>query len=181
MKKLILIRHAKSAHSLLDSDDRRRPLNERGLRNAPRMGVELKSRGYAPDLMVTSPALRAMTTAELIAGAMGYSPENIVHDESAYTFSAENLLETVRGLPSADDTVLLVGHNPACHEFVSRMCDIRIGKYVTCGTSVIAYTADSWSRVYWGDGRLECYLRPRDLAELNEALHEPNSQASAHS
>ena len=84
MKKLYLARHAKSSWKNPDLDDYDRPLNKRGIRDAPFIGKKLKEKNILPDLIISSPAIRAITTAKELAAQMGYPEENIILDENIY-------------------------------------------------------------------------------------------------
>ena len=121
MKTLFLVRHAKSSRDDPSLPDRDRPLDERGERDAPRMGRRLAERDVKPDLLVSSPALRALTTAQLIADELGYKRKDIVVDDRLYASSPDGLLAVVRALDKRHDCVMLVGHNPEFSELAGRM------------------------------------------------------------
>jgi phosphohistidine phosphatase len=112
MKRLTLVRHAKSSWknaALADSD---RPLSGRGKQDAPRMGAFLASQGIVPDIILASPARRARKTAQLLAAAIPAAAGRILLDPALYEASAEALLERVRALDETWQHVMLVGHNP---------------------------------------------------------------------
>ncbi|WP_290433789.1 SixA phosphatase family protein [Aeromonas caviae] len=94
---LILVRHGKSSWEDASLSDRARPLAARGLRDAPLMGARLAHLGVKPDLILSSPACRALTNARLLAGELGYSPDRIVIDEGLYESDAGTLLGVVGG------------------------------------------------------------------------------------
>ena len=98
MKTLFLVRHAKSSRDDLSLSDRDRPLDDRGKQDAPMMGKRLAKRDVKPDLLVSSPALRALTTAQLIAGELGYKRKDIVVDDRLYASSPDDLLAVIRAL-----------------------------------------------------------------------------------
>ena len=93
MKTLFLIRHAKSSRDDPGLADKERPLNDRGRRDAPMMGKRLAKRGVKPDMILSSPAVRALTTAEMIAGELDYKRTNIVVDDRLYAVEADDLLD----------------------------------------------------------------------------------------
>jgi phosphohistidine phosphatase len=93
MKKLYLVRHAKSSWEDSSLDDIDRPLNGRGKNNAPEMGERLKKQGILPDLLISSPAKRAMSTAKKIAERVGYSKKEILIDENLYPNNSLILLK----------------------------------------------------------------------------------------
>jgi phosphohistidine phosphatase len=112
MKTLFLVRHAKSNRDDPSLPDRDRPLDDRGRQDAPKMGKRLAKRDVKPDLLLTSPALRALTTAQLIAEEIDYKRKDIVVDDRLYASSAEDLLAVIRALDKKLNRVMLFGHNP---------------------------------------------------------------------
>lgn len=145
MKTLILVRHAKSSWKDRSLADRDRPLNKRGKRDAPEMGRRLAARGGAPDLVVSSPAVRALTTARVIAEALGYPVSEIVEDERAYMASAEGLLDVIHGLDDGFDRVFLFGHNPGFTELVNHLSEEEIENVPTCGVVEFRVAAERWA------------------------------------
>ncbi len=106
---LVLIRHGKSDWNT-HADDFNRPLNKRGLRDAPRMAEELKKRGFTPDRIVTSPALRALTTARLMADVFGV--DEVEELSQLYLASADEIVNTVHLRMKENQTLFLFAHNP---------------------------------------------------------------------
>ena len=121
MKTLFLVRHAKSSRDDPSLPDRERPLDDRGKRDAPQMGQRLARRHVKPDLLVSSPALRALTTAHLIADEIGYRRKDIVVDDRLYASSRDGLLTVVRALDNRLDRVMLVGHNPEFSDLAQQL------------------------------------------------------------
>lgn len=145
MKTLILVRHAKSSWRDDSLADRDRPLNRRGERDAPEMGRRLAARGGPPDLIVSSPATRALTTARIIAEAVGYPVDGIREDERLYLASPPELLEAIRGLDDRHDRVFLFGHNPGLTELVNELSEPAIDNVPTCGVVELRLAADRWA------------------------------------
>jgi len=112
MKTLFLVRHAKSSRDDPSLPDRDRPLDDRGKQDAPKMGKRLAKRDVKPDLLLSSPALRALTTAQLIAEEIGYKRKSIVVDDRLYASSADDLLAVIHALDKKLNRVMLFGHNP---------------------------------------------------------------------
>lgn len=146
MKTLILIRHAKSSRDDVSLADKERPLNSRGKRDAPRMGERLAKRGVKPDLILSSPAVRALATAELIAEKLDYQRTNIVVKDGVYAGEADELLALIRSLGDTLDCVVLIGHNPElttlAHNFSSEITHLP-----TCAVAEFAFAAKSWSHI----------------------------------
>ena len=112
MRLLSVVRHAKSDWNDPTLSDAERPLNARGQRDAPAMGQRLAAEECRPDLMVSSPATRAMQTATLLATELGYPPEAIVQVDVIYEASLGTLQSVVESLPDNATHVMLIGHNP---------------------------------------------------------------------
>ena len=115
MKKLYLVRHAKSSWKDPSLDDIDRPLNKRGKRDAPFMGKLLRKEGVKPDLIITSPAKRAFFTAKTIANEIDYSKKDIVKSNLVYLTSTNELLEVINDISQEVKTAMLFGHNHPPH------------------------------------------------------------------
>jgi phosphohistidine phosphatase len=161
MRTLTLIRHAKSSWKDGSLSDFDRPLNKRGEHNAPMMGRLLKSLGTQFDLMVSSPALRALTTARLIAAELGHPGESLLSDPRIYEAGIEDLLEVVHSLPDDRENVALVGHNPGLTMFCNHLSGENIENLPTCAVAGIAFELDSWEAIDRDSGRLVRYEYPR--------------------
>ncbi len=157
MKTLFLVRHAKSSWSDAGLSDRDRPLNDRGERDVHQMGKRLAARGVKPDRVVSSPAVRALATAKVIAGALDVGRKDIVVDERVYEASVDDLLGVIRELGGHPRCVVLVGHNPGMTELAQRFSR-EIGTLPTCAVAEFTFDAQAWSEI----GALE----PRDVAFL---------------
>ncbi len=146
MKTLFLVRHAKSSRDDPTLADRERPLADRGLRDAPRMGHRLAKRGAKPDAIVSSPALRAMATARLFAKELGFDRDRIVVEARLYATSADELLAVVRALDDRLGSVMLFGHNPELTDFAQRL-STTIANLPTCAVAEFGFDTASWSAV----------------------------------
>ncbi len=170
MRHLTLIRHAKSSHDSLTLPDRLRPLNARGLRDAPLVGRHLKlAHGFRPDLMVSSPANRAITTARAIAGEIGYDPDRIRLEERIYEAPVEFLLAVVQGLPDSAAHACLTGHNPGTELFTQLLCGSRaVSGVVTCAVIMLELNIAKWSQATSGGAKLQHFLTPALLGLTKE-------------
>jgi phosphohistidine phosphatase len=121
MKTLFLIRHAKSSWDDTALPDKDRPLSDRGRRDAPKMGKRLAKRDVKPDLILSSPARRALTTAEIIAKKLDYKRKNIVVADRLYSGAVHDLLNVVQKLGDKLQRVMLFGHNPELTELAHRL------------------------------------------------------------
>ncbi len=146
MKNLFLVRHAKSARDDPTLADRDRPLNARGLADAPAMGKRLAKHVPEGALLASSPALRALTTAQLFADELGHARESIVIDERVYASSADTLLALIRALDDEHDCVMLFGHNPEFSELAGRLAGKAI-EMPTCAVARFRFDVPSWAAV----------------------------------
>lgn len=164
MKKLVIVRHAKSSwddESLPDFD---RPLNNRGERDAPRMAKRLKEKRVFPDIMLSSPANRALTTCRVMADVLQFSVNKIQTDKRLYHASAQEILDVLRQLPDrADDeeVVMLFGHNPGLTEFVNLLLDESIDNIPTCGVVGCIVPLDTWKDLHWRCGTIDYFDFPK--------------------
>ena len=146
MKTLYLVRHAKSNKDDPSVPDRDRPLADRGRKEAPEMGRRLAKRQVKPDLLVSSRALRALTTAQLVADEIGCRRNDIVADDRLYESSVEGLLGVVRALDKKVDCVMLFGHNPEFTELAHRLSS-DIVDMPTCAVAEFRFDTTKWSDV----------------------------------
>ena len=145
MKRLLILRHAKSSWADTSQDDWQRPLNERGRRDAPRVGEWLRERSVMPDIIITSDAVRARTTAQAVAEAAGYSRE-IVTAPSLYHAKPEDVLNVLNDVHDEMHTVLIVGHNPGLEDLVLQLTRLHYG-LATAALVELAVPIDSWSEL----------------------------------
>ncbi len=162
MKSLILQRHAKSSWDHPDLNDFDRPLNQRGLRDALEMGKRMGRKGERPDLYVSSPANRAITTARIIGKELKYPLEKIVLNQAIYMAGVRTLLTIVNTLDDDNNTVILFGHNPGFTEFAEYLSDERFGNVPTSGQVKITFEAESWALISAGLGIVEWFDFPKN-------------------
>ena len=163
MRTLYIIRHAKSNWEDPGKADFERGLNDRGKRDAPRMGKRLKERDIHPDLILSSPAKRAFSTAKRIAKVLNYHEKNIKADHQLYHASEDTLLSVINTINDKHDTVLLFGHNPGLTDFVNTIMEteVNIDNIPTCGVVAIGFRVDSWKDISWAMGKLLFYDYPK--------------------
>jgi phosphohistidine phosphatase len=159
MKTLLVLRHAKSSWENSEISDFDRPLNSRGLVDAPIVGQNIKNRNIKVDLILCSPAKRAKSTAILVR-ASGEIKSAIEFDEQIYEASSLRLLQVVSKIDDLIDTALIVGHNPGCEDLV-RVLTNEIRPFPTAALAKISLTADKWSEIVNGDGSLDFLLTPK--------------------
>ena len=146
MKTLFLVRHAKSSRDDPTLPDKERPLNDRGMRDAPSMGERLARQDAQPDVILSSPAVRALATAEIIAKKLDYKVKDIVVDERLYAAAPDDLLEVIHDLGDKPKRVMLFGHNPELSELAHRLSS-KITDMPTCAVAEFSFDTKSWSTV----------------------------------
>jgi len=161
MKTLYLCRHAKSSWADPGMDDFDRPLNERGLRNAPHMAQIFKQRGEPIDMIVTSPANRALTTARSFAEVLAINKDHFLQDRTIYLADRTTLMHVVNSLPSAADRVMLFGHNPGFTELLDHLSDAGVDNLPTCGLVRIDFALDDWKLLNKHIGTLVWFDYPK--------------------
>jgi phosphohistidine phosphatase len=170
MKRLLLLRHAKSAWPE-GVEDHERPLGERGRADAPRMGAHIAAAGWQPDFAHVSSARRTQETFALVVPSFkGGCPSRTV--SSIYEAAPSAILTTIRGAPEESATLLVIGHNPGFEAVALMLAPdgdedalrrLRT-KFPTSGLAVIRFESERWADVSPGTGRLEAFVTPKTLA-----------------
>lgn len=146
MKTLMLVRHAKSDWGQPGLADHDRPLNARGLRDAPVMGARLRERGEVPEAIWSSTALRARTTATLIARELGLDEASVQLDERLYGASPQTILRVVGELDDDARSAMIVAHNPGMAELAYDLTG-SIGEMPTCAVLELDFDVDEWVEI----------------------------------
>ncbi len=162
MKTLYLLRHAKSSWATPDVKDFDRPLNERGFNDAPEMAERLQQRGEKIDLLVSSPALRAYTTATLFCEVLGINPDSIVQNRQIYLAGSPKLQQLISLFEESANSAMLVAHNPALTDLANDLAHAGIDNIPTCGLVVIQLPIEHWFDVQPGMGRLLRFDFPKN-------------------
>jgi phosphohistidine phosphatase len=160
-RRLTLIRHAKSSWKYPHLHDRERQLNKRGKRDAAMMGKRLRDRGVQPDLIISSPAKRALETVRSIAREIRYSKDRIVVDDMIYEEGAYGVLNLIKGLEGTYKEIMLVGHNPTFSELAASLGNESIGNMPTCSVFCIEFRADTWAKIASVESHLVFYDYPK--------------------
>ena len=149
MKTLLLIRHATSGLDDTAGSDRFRPLDTKGERELARMAARCAEARGRPDLMVSSPAVRALATARAMAQVLGYRADDIRVDDRLYAGSAQGLMSIITGLDDSLDQVAIVGHNPELSD-LGRHLAADIVHLPTCAIAARAFDEPTWPRAVAG-------------------------------
>lgn len=163
MKTLYVVRHAKSSWEDPLKPDFERPLNDRGKRDAPRMGKRLKEKEIHPDLMLSSPAKRALSTCKRIAKELGYAKARIKEEQQLYHAGDDDILSALQELNDKHDVVIVVGHNPGLTDFVNSLMseEKMIDNIPTAGVVAFKLNIPSWRHLTWGIGEMLFFDFPR--------------------
>lgn len=164
MKTLYILRHAKSSWKFPELKDFERPLSVRGTEEVPVMGERFKSRGQQLDCIITSPAVRAKTTAHLFAEAIGYPVDDISSNPELYFAGKGMFLKAASLVDEEHQSAMLVGHNPAITEFVNAMTGSSIDNVFTCGLVEMRLPVEHWSEVTMGAAELVDFDYPKRAA-----------------
>lgn len=160
MRTLLLMRHAKSSWDD-DVSDHDRPLNTRGEKSAPQMAALLVAEKLAPELILSSSALRARATAFAVAEAFGWQPEVRLR-RGLYMAEPPRILGEIAALPSEVKTLLVVGHNPGMEDLVSDLSLMRQAM-PTAAIARFAVKAESWAKLGETRAELVHVWRPREM------------------
>jgi len=158
MRRLLLIRHAKSSWKFPDLDDHERPLNSRGERDSISMARHLTDRDEMLDVIYSSTAIRALEFAERISEFANIS---LIPDLSFYTFDVDELIEILKHLPDSAERVAVVAHNPAIIQAINRLTESEITKVPTASVAAIDCNIESWADIYPGLCELSYFEYPK--------------------
>ena len=165
MKKIFFIRHAKSDWSVSGLPDIDRPLNQRGYSDAHRIGAQLKKNISAQTLFVTSPAIRAMSTALIIARETGYPQGKFLICPELYEAEATDYETIIRAFDNQFDNAWIFGHNPTISEVISRFLRTDNGEISTCNVCVLKLEIINWPEAGRSKGQIEFQLSPKTLSD----------------
>jgi len=175
MKRLYLLRHAKSSWGDPNLPDHERPLNARGQSAAKAMGLHLAKLSTAPQAVLASTARRVAETLEIMLPTANLAGVPVIRDRGLYLAEPPTLLGRLRQAPADADSLMIVGHNPGLHDFALRLAgevaadsrdarDALRADYPTCALAIIAFPlAESWLEIGWGEGQLENFVTPKGL------------------
>ncbi len=160
MKRILIMRHGKSDWGTGSLRDFERPLNERGKKDAPKIGIELKKRNLKPDLIISSPAERAKMTAEKVAEYSTYEKE-IKWEKDFYFGYTSEIIKTLKSLDETENTVMIVGHNPTWSSITEKLS----GKFFdmkTANVCILEFNG-SWKDLDEGKCIFKDYISPKEI------------------
>jgi phosphohistidine phosphatase len=175
MRRVMLLRHAKSDWSNPGGGDQARPLNARGRETAPLVGRYLAQSGLTPDLIVCSTAIRTRQTCALVTAELAKVPK-IAFEEALYLAEPEEIISVIQTAPAKAHTLMIVGHNPGIHQAAAELTsagnpeDLQLlsAKFPTAALAVIDFATDDWGNINVHTGRLDRFITPRLLSGKDE-------------
>jgi phosphohistidine phosphatase len=151
--RLTLVRHAKTEPGRPGQEDWDRALEPRGQRDAPEMARRLKQLAPKVERILSSPAVRAITTATIMARELGVSAQKVQQDERLYLASPKDMLAVIRELGGRARHLMVVGHNPGITEFADRISSEReVDNLPTCALYSLQFEIAAWSELEWDTG-----------------------------
>jgi len=163
MKQVVIVRHGKAVPYGYE-DDFTRDLRERGVNDANRVSRELKKQGISPDLMISSPAKRAIRTALIFAENLDFEQQKIIEVEDIYDgLSTSEFIDLIQKLPDNANTAFFFGHNPGFYYYVCNLLDEFYDDMPTTSTVGINFDVDKWENVETRSGKMAFHLVPGAL------------------
>jgi phosphohistidine phosphatase len=162
-KTLYLVRHAKSSWKNPGLADSQRPLNKRGKRDAPLMGKTLMDRKEIPELLISSPAKRALSTAKQFAKEFNYPKEKINISDTLYMASSADFYNVIEKHDNSLKSIMLFSHNPGITDFANSISGSDIENIPTSGTVIIDFDTNSWKEIKKTKGDIIFFISPKML------------------
>lgn len=159
MKKLVIIRHAKSDWSTPEQDDFDRELNKRGMADAPMMGKVLNDKKLIPDLVLCSSAVRASLTCKKLISHLPYKQSDVLYLSELYHAEVEKILNIINQQTDQVETLFLIGHNPGITHFVNLVANEDITNVPTTGICIIG--VESFAHLNFSEGKLLEFIYPK--------------------
>ena len=146
-KILFIVRHGKSTQDYLSVSDIDRPLKDRGIKDAHEMAGRIVKRDLYPDVIISSPAVRALHTAIIFSRVIGLPADEIVINEELYLADYEEILSVVKATDNSRKALMIFGHNPGFTDLVNHLSGLEIDNLPTTGLAVLRFKADRWNDI----------------------------------
>jgi phosphohistidine phosphatase len=158
-RRLVVLRHAESDREARGQADHTRPLDDRGRRDAPKIGARLGALGWAPEVVISSDATRTQQTWACMEPVLGGAP-TVTFTRTLYLMGIAEIRAALAALAPAVGTVMVIGHNPGWEDAVHELCGVRV-RMGTCDAALLSVAAATWPEaVARGDWAFEALLRP---------------------
>lgn len=165
MKTLFIVRHAKSSWDSPYLSDFERPLNGRGEENLPDMAKRFQDTGYSVDLIISSPAMRALTTAKGFAHQLEITDDRFLQEEGFYHASAQSIKQRLSKIEDDYNSVIIFGHNPGLTSLIESLSHFNLYNLPTCAVCGIQFQFDSWESIIHTKGEKIYYDYPKSTTE----------------
>ncbi|MFA6924980.1 MAG: histidine phosphatase family protein [Bacteroidales bacterium] len=170
MKTLYIVRHAKSDRDNFSVEDFERPLNERGLKDAALIAEYIAKKGISPDIVIASPAIRAMKTAQIFTHTLNYPPEKIIPEMNLYYSTIQEMEKVITDISDEYNSAMIFGHNPTLTDFVNKHSDAMLDYMPTTGFAVINIEGNNWSNTVKNKNKLIFFVCPKMLNERKNGV-----------
>lgn len=161
MKKVVLVRHAKSGWNNPNFIDFERILSDRGLNDAKILSEILPTKISKPDIFISSPAVRALSTAKIFAEKFDISDNQILLDDGIYSRGTKYILNLFKTIDDKHQSVILFGHNPDITSLASYLSGEYFENVPTCGIVSIEFDLDNWEKIEDANGKLLFFDYPK--------------------
>jgi phosphohistidine phosphatase len=161
MKTLYIVRHAKSDKEYDKLEDIDRPLNGRGYTDAHAMASKLNDTRKKPELIISSPAIRALSTALIFSRKFKYDSKKIILEEKLYETGLKEYMEVINQTNDSFDSIMIFGHNSTITSMVNSFTNPFTENVPTCGVTAISFNVNSWKEVMKNSGKLVLYDFPK--------------------
>lgn len=163
MKRVVIVRHAKSVSYGYDNDFHR-DLTDRGIADAEKISLKLYQSGIIPDLVISSPATRAVHTASIFCQNLGYDRAKIRQEEVLYEgLTTQSFIDLLQDLPETVQTVFVFGHNPPVYYLAYNLVKYFNSDMPTCSTVAIDFQVEKWTEVSARGGQLAFQFTPKSM------------------
>lgn len=147
LKTLVIIRHGKATRDFLSISDFDRPLKETGIVNTHSVALKLKVMGIMPDCILTSPAIRALHTAVIVARDLKFPMERIVLNQVIYGDSMYDILDIIKSTNNSCNGLFIFGHNPVFTDLPNQFLKKSIDNLATSGAAILKFETQSWNAI----------------------------------
>lgn len=163
MKRLYIVRHAKSSWEDFALSDHDRPILEKGRKKTEKVVEALKKKKVLPELIISSTAVRARQTALILAKELGYPVEDIRYEKNMYQAVEDDIFDELFALDDTVSSVMIVGHNPTLTDFVNQHTKKFINNLPTSAVASIVFKTKKWNEVTMAKHKIEFIIIPSDL------------------
>ena len=163
MKQVYIVRHAKSSWDNFELSDHDRPLMPAGIRKTEKIITFLNSKKVAPELIISSSAVRAYETAKLIAEGIGYNADKIIKSKAIYHAGEDEIYDELFSVDNHINSVMIVGHNPTLTNFVNNFVRTEIDNLPTTGVLSVEFKTNSWALITKAKFKVKFVIYPRML------------------